>query len=495
MQTTSVKWRSPLRSDHFLQSISAFGLAKVVSWIAGTTLLVLLPRYLSDENVGRLVLGSVLVTLIGTTTELGITTYLAREIAREPERADSLIGNAMAMRIPLSLLGLILTVAVASVAGYDDLTKQVVYLFCIGYLVAPLSTVVNGALQGFHQMKAMACYSALLSSLNFAAAVVIIHVGGGLVELVLAEVVTGVIALAIATRVMLRFTRLSLRFEGRTWRAIVLGGLPFFTQAAGTLAYSKIDVLQLSWMTNDAVVGWYGLAYRLMGIPVFVPATIMMVSFPALAATVSDRVRFQAMARRAIRLVVFASLPMGVGIMVLADKLIVLLGFSEGFANAVILLVILAPHIVLIGVNMQIGTVLNASGGHWKWTTIAIAAAGLSSLANLMAIPVTQALWGNGAIGAAIVTVLTETFLFAASLRLLPAGLLDTATAARAAKCLVAGGMMALALWALRDLSLFLLVPLGAVLYLATAVALRAVSLDDLRELRRTGREVPVASV
>src|SRR5581483_10808760 len=65
---------------HFVRSVFALGIAQVLSWVGAIVLAIVLPRY------------------------LGGATYLAKEIARAPARAGALTVNALAMRLPLSLL-------------------------------------------------------------------------------------------------------------------------------------------------------------------------------------------------------------------------------------------------------------------------------------------------------------------------------------------------------------------------------------------------------
>jgi O-antigen/teichoic acid export membrane protein len=488
MQASTAERAPVADTSHFVTSLSAFGGAQLVSWLVTLTLLFLLPRFYSDTIVGKLVLASTLSTLIGLVTELGVTTYLAREIARDPSRADWLIGQVLGLRTVLSCLGLALTVTSAHIAGYDEATRQVIYVFCIGYLWEPLATVVNGSLQGFHQLKAMAGAATVLSLLRLTLTILIIYLGGGLLVLAGAELLTGALSLALATRVMLRFARLSFRFEWSAWRGIVQGGLPFFTWGLATLVYSKADILQLSLMTSDAVVGWYAVAYRIIGIPAFLPSIIMAVTFPALSATLSDPATFNGIARRSLRAVLLTCLPLGLGIMLLADKAVGLLVFSDGFASSVILIVILAPHVVLVGLNMQLATVLNTSGGHWKWTTSAIVASVMAPVLNLVAIPYTHEVYGNGAIGASLVTVLTEVVLFVAALRLMPPGLIDGATARYAMRCLAAGIAMAAIVWPARELPIVAPIALGGLTYGLASLALGAVSIDDLRALRHIWR-------
>src|SRR4051812_13003442 len=100
-------------AGHFAQSVMALGLAQGLSWVGTAALVVVLPTYLGDVNLGRLAFATTLTGTIAAFSGLGISAYLSREIARRPQDADSLMGNALAMRIPLALLGIVLTVVLA----------------------------------------------------------------------------------------------------------------------------------------------------------------------------------------------------------------------------------------------------------------------------------------------------------------------------------------------------------------------------------------------
>jgi hypothetical protein len=108
----------------------------------------------------------------------------------------------------------------------------------------------------------------------------------------------------------------------------------------------------------------------------------------------------------------------------------------------------------------------------------------LNPAANLVAIPYTQTEFGNGAIGAATVTALTEFLLLFAGQYLLPRGVLGVATLVGALRCLVAGLMMAVVVWLARDLSILLTVPIGGLVYAVCSLLLKTVSVGDVQRLR-----------
>jgi hypothetical protein len=107
----------------------------------------------------------------------------------------------------------------------------------------------------------------------------------------------------------------------------------------------------------------------------------------------------------------------------------------------------------------------------------------LNPLLNLVAIPYAQATWGNGAIGAAAVTTLTEVFMLIGGLRLLPAGVFSSATVKDVGRCLAAGTVMAAAVVLSRNLPIAVPIALGALVYVLCAFGFGALSVADLKHV------------
>jgi O-antigen/teichoic acid export membrane protein len=272
----------------------------------------------------------------------------------------------------------------------------------------------------------------------------------------------------------------------RTTLLLVLsGGLPFFVWQAALMVYGQIDLVILSVLTNDAVVGWYGAAYRLIMLPAFTPIIVTTATLPALSALSRDPVPFGRLARRSVKLIALATVPMAFGILMLPDKLIGVLGYPDEFANSIVPIMLLSLHVPLAGIDMVIGTVLITVDRQRQWAVTAVAAAIINPAANLVAIPVTDALFGNGAIGAAFVTTLTELFMLVVGLRLIPKGIVLPSTFGYVGRCICSGLIMSAAVFVARDMSFAIPVTVGVAAYAGASFALRTLTVDDLKGLVR----------
>jgi O-antigen/teichoic acid export membrane protein len=387
------------------------------------------------------------------------------------------------MRVPLSLALAAGTMVFARLAGYDPLTQQLVDILSLGIVVMALSSVVNGTLQGLQQMKAIAITSVFTKVGYAVVAAAFLFMGAGALAVSIAWVSVGALGLVYSTIILLRRVRLTPSISLRAWRPLLVAGLPFFVWQAALLIYGQIDTVLLSFLTGDAVVGWYAVAYRIVMIPVFIPTIVVTVIFPALSAATKDTRAFASIARRGLHVIALVSTPMALGIMLLPDKIVHLLGYPVNFDNSVVPLILLAPHLPLAAIDVMIGTVLNARDRQRQWAMTGVAAAILNPLLNLIAIPYAQTHWGNGAIGAAAITTFTEVFMLIGGVRLLPRGVFGIATITDIGKCLLATATMGVVVWLTRDLPIAVPVAAGAVVYAATCLMSGAVSLGELREV------------
>jgi O-antigen/teichoic acid export membrane protein len=469
---------------HLIRSVFQLGIAQGLTWIGGAVLAILLPRFLGDVNLGKYTFAFAFTTLIGLGADLGLATFLTREVARDRTRAASMTTAVLLWRVPLSLLAAGFSIAASHVMGTDELTRNVFYVLSIGIVVTAISGVVFGALQGMQQMRIMAITS-VLNKLGYAAlAAALLFGGAGPFELAAGYVLMALLNLGIGAVALFRQVRPRFEVDRRLLRIVLLGGLPFFVWQAALLVYGQIDTVLLSFLASDAVVGWYAAAYRIVMIPVFMPTIIVTVIFPALSAATDDTKAFNAIARRAVHAAAIITIPMALGLMLLPDKIIELLGYPETFSHSVLPLILLAPHLPVAAIDLMIGCVLATRDKQRQWALTAVAAACLNPLLNAFAIPFTQQLVGNGAIGAAAITTVTEVFMMAVGLRLLPAGVFNRETVNNVLRMLAAGVAMVGVVALTRDLPIVVPVVLGAVVYFGACLVVGAVSMGELNQVR-----------
>jgi O-antigen/teichoic acid export membrane protein len=469
------------------KNLVALAGSQFATWGLSLVLLVVVPHYLGDTQFGDLSFASSFVGLFALVASLGTMPFIIKETARDPSRVGIFVFNALVMKLVLAIVLGAAAIAMVHVLGYPPQTRTLVAAVCLGMLFSALNGPLVAGLQGEQRMGRTAVWTIVQRYAAGLATLVVLATHSGLVALALASGCTGVIALAANGAQLRSRLRGNMRLDLRLWKFLALGGLPFLVWDLASTIYGTIDVTMLSLMAGDAVVGWYVLAYKLVGVPGFLPSIFLTVLFPALSALgVGNAASFARLANRALRVIFFVSAPMAVGIAFVAADLLHLLRYPVAFEHSVLLIRIIAVHIPLVGLDTVMGALLMANDRQKQWTLIGCLAAVLNPLLNLVAIPLTMRVFGDGAIGASVVTVTTELFMFAGAVYLRPAGVLDRQTCLFLARCLLACAFLFAALFAARTTWLPVKVVMGIAVYGLASMSLRTVS---LREVYRVGMQ------
>jgi O-antigen/teichoic acid export membrane protein len=374
-------------------------------------------------------------------------------------------------------------VGLAAVLGESSESVLLVAICCISMAAGTFNDVLIGGLHGRQQMKAPALWSAGQQYLSSACSLVVLATTKSLPLYMVALVSWSVLPLLANLRRLWPELAPELgRIDVRLWRTIAVGGAPFVTWSAVQLVYGKIDIPLLESMAGSRSVGWYSIAFNWVSMPVFFAAIVSTAFYPSLAehGKVVDDV-FRRLGNQSLRLVMFVGLPAATGIALVADDVFGLLHYPSDYRNAIPLMRILVLHIPIVGMDIMLGLMLMATDRQRPWILVGAVAMVVNIGVNLFAIPFSDHHWHNGAIGASVVTVLTELTMMIGAIVLRPAGILDKATTGYILRCTVASAAMVVPVLALRDTPLALQVLVGGAVYVATSIAVRTLSLRTWR--------------
>jgi len=477
--------------------------SQAITWVLSWVLLVVLPRYLGDEHFGKLFFAISYSMIFGTFVNLGVRTYFVREVAvlSNPDDVSpddeirtstlqNLIANVFTLRIVLALAIYCIMVATIHVLPYDDLSRKAVMIIGLAVCIGNLTGVLGDVYQGLEAMLVPNVGLIVEKALTTGVCAVLLINGYALVSVCFVYLAGASANFLIVLFCIRRRVTFGIRWHGSTIRQILVGGLPFLVWVIFGEIYVRIDVVMLSLMTDDAVVGWYGGAFRLYSTLLFVPHILNTVVFPPLARMGScedDDGAFGRATERLMNLLLFAALPIGAGTIVIADPIVKLLYGDGAFLNAAPSLKIFGVSIVLVCVDVMLGTALVAKGKEKPWACMAIAAAIFNPAMNAWMIPLSQETLGNGGIGAAIATALTEALMMLGALCLMPPGVFTRRNLVAFLKGAVVCGLMVAGLTYMTQTGMtdnvLVLIATGAVFYGTTALAVGVLPWDDIRHI------------
>lgn len=466
--------------------------SQAVTWIATFAFMAGLGRYLGDAGLGILFLGYSFTGLFAVLANFGLAPYVTREVARAPASTRDLLWNALAVTAALWLLSFGLIQVVIWLLGYPPETAQVLRIFAGTMGLQAATAVLTGIFSGLGQLGHTSLGTSIEKVFVALAGLTALAFGAGVVQVAWVVLAGAALGLLWQLGALLRQVRARPRLDLRLSRRLLLGGAPFVLQIMLAKVYWHIDAVMLSRMADEAVVGWYGAAYRLyetLGfLPNIVAVMIMMPILSRLSVVSHDAMRTAF--EKGLTVLLVLGIPIAVGMIVLAEPILLFIYERPEFAAATPILQLLGLGTLVLYVNMAVGWALVSLERERKMALVSGSAVLLNVSLNLLMIPA----WQH--VGAAAATVITEVFIGAGYLLLLPRWLLPRASLAVAARSALAAAVMAAAILASAGLldgasivagevRVPLLVLVGVVAYALAAVALRAVPPDDLRALRQ----------
>jgi len=475
--------------------------SQIATWLITLVSLVVVPRRLGPENVGRIGFATAFVaffTLIGL---LGTNTFLVKTVARDRSKVGPYVLNAIVMKLYLcgllSAVAIALGYALAPVFDYGRDTKLLIAIMCVGLTFAVLNDALVAGLQGLERMARSAAWAAIGHYVGTGLGLYVVFTSRSLFAYAFALTLISVVPAIANATAMWPHLRHAGPVSVDLWKQIARGGLPFLVWASFLLIYGTIDIPLLQALSDEVTVGWYTTAYRWVSTPVFIASVVLTAFLPSLATDAHNNpAKFAGRVNGAVRVVFLVAAPLAVGCALVAGD-VMALAYEAEFARAVPVLQILAIHIPFAATSMVLGMALIASDRQKKWVIVGGLAALTNPLFNLVAIPFAVHTYQNGALGAAVITVVTELLMMAGALYLRPPGVMDRSTATYLAKCGVAAGLMVPAVLLASALphvdggvnsgvvaatiGLFAEVAVGVVVYALASVALGTISLSELR--------------
>jgi len=454
--------------------------AQIITWAAAFVFILAQARYLGPSRFADISVALSYSALLGVVVDFGLTTKLARDVAQRPATAGQALAAALAVRVGLWCVAMPLVWALTVILGYHNDLQASILILGVSLLVGGFGSSLGAYFQGREQFLFPS-----LSSIAQRGSVALLGVGalalgGGIVSIAIAYVVANVVQLLVLVPGIRKNPVASTALEPATvvnmFRgAAVLGFFWIF----GTVYYN-VDMLILQRLVPPENVAWYAAAYRLFNAAVMVVGLASgTVLYPVLSRlSVGSREALHHAMERSFTFLVATGVFMLLTLTVAADQIVAVLYPAHQYGEAASALRLLAPGLAAMHASGVFFLTLLGMGAERRLLVMSAVLAVLNPLANLLLIPLLQQ---NGA---ALVTSATEVVVLVWMLALTPKDLRGAARPSVAVKLLVAAVPAAVCLWLLRDLSIFVGVPLAGIVYVTAALALGTLPAEDLRHAR-----------
>lgn len=360
-------------------------------------------RYLGPEQFGLLSYAIAFVSLFGAIASLGLNGIIVRDLVKEPDDANTMLGTAFVLQFIGGFLAFGLAIVVIGFARPDDSSAKLM-IAVLGFVMVFKSTEV---VKYWFESQVQSKYTIWIENgvfLLFAIVKVALILGqASLMAFVWAAFVEGVLVAAGLLGIYAwRGGYLSnWRPHYNRAKTLLKDSWPLILSGMAIMVYMRIDQIMLGQMLGDEAVGIYSAAVRISEVWYFIPTAIVASVFPSIieARKQSESLYYQQL-QKLYDLMVLLALAVAVPMTFLSDWIIELL-FGGAYGQA--------GNVLAIHIWSGLFVFLSVASGKWfvveNLTMLALKrnlyGAALNVILNLVFIPK----WGMQ--GAAMATLIS----------------------------------------------------------------------------------------
>jgi PST family polysaccharide transporter len=392
-----------LRATHnsgwlFFDKIVRLGFGLFVSvWVA---------RYLGPKQFGLLSYAFALVALFSVIAKLGLDGIVVRNLVRNPEYKENLLGTAFILKLLSGIGTFLLVVFVINILRPENLiTFWLIAIIALGIIFQAFD-VIDFWFQSQVESQYVVipkCFAFITASIT---KVILILYQAPLIYfayVALGEIILGSIGLILTYywRGMHIFDWRPIKKQAQS---LIKDSWPLIAASLAIALYMKIDQVMLGEMINDKEVGIYSAAVKISEIWYFIPMVIISSITPALIKTRSkDEDLYYKHLSKVFKFMVLFALIITIPISFTSETIIASL-FGDNYSDAAPILFIhaWATIFVFLGVAQSQWFLNEGLMSYSMYRSIGGAICNI--FLNLMLIP------KFGGIGAAIATVISYSF-------------------------------------------------------------------------------------
>ena len=240
-------------------------------------------RYLGPENYGVLSYSIAFVGIFGFISTLGVDGILNRELIKNPEKRDELLGTAFRLKLIGGVIAFSLSIISVLLVHVIPLVKLLVILFSFSFIsqaINIISNYFNANVKAKNNVKASIASTIISSVLK----IVVILCGKGVIFFVIVFVLDSVWQ-GIGLIISYRHFGLKIRswiYNKTLAKELLKNSWPLMLASAAGFISLKIDQVMIGSMLGNREVGIYAAAVKLVEVWYFVPGIMCSSLFPAI---------------------------------------------------------------------------------------------------------------------------------------------------------------------------------------------------------------------
>lgn len=457
------------------KNIGVLYFGSAFSLLAGLAYNIILARYLGSIGFGKLSFALVFTQIFGTLVNPGFHTFCIGEIAKTKKEAKKYLSNLITIKGILSIIAFSILLLTINFLDYPANTRRAVVIIGISMVIGSISSAFTSIFRAFEKMEYEVATNIFSTTLQILLGLFVLFKGYGIVQLAwtycLAASGTLAFVLVFFSR---KFFLPGLQVDLKFWRYLFYGAIPLGLGTIFFTIYDRIDIVMLSMMKGDTEVGLYNVAYQLLRVIHLIPGIILSALFPLMSRSYqNDQELLKITSEKTLKYLAVLVVPLIIGITILGDRIILII-YGKAFSYSSVALRILIWSALVSFMVQPFTYLLISSGQRAKYAFYSGIGIPVNITLNLILIP------NFGLIGASIATVITDFFGGTLLYLYVSRNLLSVSISKFLNKPILASIAMGILIYSLREMTLFLLVPISIILYFLIFYSIKGFPVSDL---------------
>jgi len=242
---------------------------------------IIVSRYLRPVEMGVYSYVSSIVETLMVMVDLGISTMMVREIARDRAAIKTLMPQVLGIK---ATIGFVLMVAVMAVGGKIATGPEAggaLALMAVMLFVEPLCMTYIIVFQGTEKLKYSAIAQVARRGAMLAALPVVILAGLRIKGIISTHFIGAAVVFSVIYYLVAKnYGRMGIGFDLRKWTTIVKKSVPFLAMSLIWVIYNRIDQVMIPYLDSMEANGYYSVAYKYSFLFIFIPQSVSSIIFP-----------------------------------------------------------------------------------------------------------------------------------------------------------------------------------------------------------------------
>jgi O-antigen/teichoic acid export membrane protein len=320
---------------------------RLTQGIATFILTAAIARTLGADALGQYLLAISYYYIFVNLASQGFKTLFTRELTRNLDPTSVYLVSGTLLQLVFGFFSYIAMIILVFLLPYSDRTSFICYLMGAAIIPFALSNITEAIFQAQEKMYLIAISTVPIYVLRLLVIIYAIQLNYGLAYAIGILVISEIVILVIQWLILLGTVKIKWQIDlDFIWQTISTARTFFAIEGIGIIA-SRIDILILSLLGNEALVGIFGAISQLLQPYFIVSNSIALAAFPSMSKAVSiGKEKQLQIAENTIELLLCISLPFLVGILFVGDRLLLSIYAHPNFAQEAIVLNIISTSLI-----------------------------------------------------------------------------------------------------------------------------------------------------